>query len=36
LPFVCLTGHLLCELILQGKTSLPLTPFDPNRFQSKP
>jgi gamma-glutamylputrescine oxidase len=36
LPFACLTGHLLCELILQGKTSLPLTPFDPNRFQSKP
>jgi glycine/D-amino acid oxidase-like deaminating enzyme len=36
LPFVCLTGHLLCELILSGKTSLPLTPFDPERFQSRP
>lgn len=36
LPFACLTGHLLCELILSGETSLPLAPFDPQRFHSKP
>jgi glycine/D-amino acid oxidase-like deaminating enzyme len=34
LPFVCLTGHLLCDLIVRGETSLPLTPFDPGRFDT--
>jgi gamma-glutamylputrescine oxidase len=36
LPFVCLTGHLLCELILKGETSLSLALFGPGRFPSKP
>jgi glycine/D-amino acid oxidase-like deaminating enzyme len=35
LPFACLAARSLCELILHGKTSLPLGPFDPFRFHSK-
>jgi gamma-glutamylputrescine oxidase len=34
LPFVCVTGQLLREIILEGKTSLLLAAFSPTRFLS--
>jgi glycine/D-amino acid oxidase-like deaminating enzyme len=35
LPLVCITACLLRELIVEGRTSLPLSSFDPSRFVSK-
>jgi gamma-glutamylputrescine oxidase len=35
LPLVCITAHMLRELIVHGSTTLPISLFDPNRFLSK-
>ena len=32
LPLVCITGQLIREIVLNGQTSLALTPFKPGRF----
>jgi glycine/D-amino acid oxidase-like deaminating enzyme len=32
LPLVCITAHLLREMIVHGEASLPLSSFDPGRF----